>query len=110
MASMAFALPPRTRLPLVPPHGGFGNDATDFASCCGPISRSPPHRDFVAPLRRRHLCRRREPCYQGPWRLPGPDSHRLAAVNFSLGYVITNSFLVTAPELLDARWNPNPRL
>lgn len=83
---------------------------TDFASCCGPASRSPPHRDFVAPLRQRALTRRREPCYQGPWHLPGPDSHRLAVVNLSLGYVITTPFLMTAPELLDARWNPNPRL
>jgi hypothetical protein len=39
--------------------------------------------------------------YRGPWRLPGPDSHRLAALNLSLGYT-TNSSLV-APELLDAR-------
>ena len=81
-----------------------------FASCCGPASRSPPHRDFVAPLRQQHLCRRREPCYQGPWHLPGPDFHRLAAVSLSLGYVTTTSSPVTAPELLDARWNPNPSL
>lgn len=38
--------------------------------------------------------------YRGPWRLPGPDSHRLAALSFSLGYT-THSFPV-APELLDA--------
>src|ERR671918_586583 len=41
----------------------------------------------IAPLRRRGLPRRREPCYGGPWRLPGPDSHRLAAVSLPLGYV-----------------------
>lgn len=46
----------------------------------------PPLRGVVAPLRRRDLARRREPCYRGPWRLPGPDSHRLAAVSLSLGY------------------------
>jgi hypothetical protein len=34
-----------------------------------------------APPRRRDLARRRGPRYRGPWRLPGPDSHRLAAVN-----------------------------
>ena len=45
----------------------------------------PPQRGVVAPLRRRPLDRRREPRYQGPWRLPGPDSHRLAALNLSLG-------------------------
>jgi hypothetical protein len=26
--------------------------------------------------------------YRGPWRLPGPDSHRLAAVSLPLGYVV----------------------
>jgi hypothetical protein len=41
--------------------------------------------------------------YQGPWRLPGPDSHRLAAVNLSLGYVMfLLSVGIKAPELLDA--------
>ena len=109
-ASVAFALPPRARHPLVLLTEASVTTLTGFASCCGPVSRSPPHRDFVAPLRRRHLCRRREPCYQGPWRLPGPDLRRLAAVSLSLGYVITNSFPVMAPELLDARWNPNPPL
>jgi DDE domain len=44
--------------------------------------------------------------YRGPWRLPGPDAHRLAALSLSLGYT-TNSFLV-APELLDAR--PTPKV
>ena len=29
--------------------------------------------------------------YRGPWRLPGPDSHRLAALSLSIGYVITTS-------------------
>lgn len=42
-----------------------------------PVAR-PAEQDFVAPLRRRPLDRRREPCYRGPWRLPGPDPHRLA--------------------------------
>src|SRR5215208_7534239 len=41
-----------------------------------------------APPRPRALARRRECCYRGPWRLPGPDSHRLAAVSLSLGYVV----------------------
>jgi len=27
----------------------------------------------------------------GPWRLPGPDSHRLAVVNLSLGYVMRST-------------------
>ena len=46
--------------------------------------------------------------YRGPWRLPRPDSHRLAALSFSSGYT-TNSLLV-APELLDARVMRNPQL
>ena len=27
------------------------HDAAGFASCCGPVICSPPHRDFVTPLR-----------------------------------------------------------
>ena len=38
----------------------------------------------------------------GTWRLPGPDSHRLAAVSLSLGYTVT-LLSMTTPELLDAR-------
>jgi hypothetical protein len=38
--------------PPCPAHrAGVPNDAADFASCCGPVSCSPPHRGFVAPLR-----------------------------------------------------------
>ena len=41
--------------------------------------------------------------YRGPWRLPGPDSHRLAALSLSIGYVITTSTsVVMAPNLLNA--------
>ena len=47
-----------------------------------------PHGGGLPPPRPRDLARRRECCYRGPWRLPGPDSHRLAAVNLSLGYVV----------------------
>jgi hypothetical protein len=39
--------------------------------------------------------------YRGPWRLPGPDSHRLAALSLSLGYTMYS--FPMAPELLDAR-------
>src|SRR6266571_2490648 len=107
--SMAFALRIRARLPLGPAHAGIRNDAAGFASCCGPASCSPPHRGFVAPLRRRALTRRREPCYQGPWRLPRPDSHRLAAVSLPLGYAINllSSSGALTPELLDAH---SPRI
>ncbi len=47
-----------------------------------------PLRGGLPPPRRRDLAHRRECCYRGPWRLPGPDSHRLAAVSLSLGYVV----------------------
>jgi hypothetical protein len=34
----------------------------------------------------RGLSRGRELCYRGPWRLPGPDFHRLADASLSLGF------------------------
>jgi hypothetical protein len=45
-----------------------------------------PLRGGLPPPRRRDLAQRRECRYPGPWRLPGPDSHRLAAVSLALGY------------------------
>ncbi len=59
--------------------GGFCDDAAGFASCCGLVGCSTP-------LRTRPLGHARGLPYRGPWRLPGPDSHRLAAVSLSLGY------------------------
>src|SRR6266540_7086584 len=55
------------------------------------------------------LSRRREPRYRGPWRLPGPDLHRLAAVSLSLGSAIASSpaRIPLAPELLDAHFPMN---
>jgi hypothetical protein len=62
-----------------------------------------PLRGGLPPPQRRDLAQRRECCYRGPWRLPGPDSHRLAAVSLSLGYVVVPSFRCSsAPELLAA--------
>jgi len=79
------------------------NDAAGFASCCGPVGCPPRTGGGLPPPRPRALTRRRECCYRGPWRLPGPDSHRLAAVSLSLGYVVVPSFRwSSAPELLDA--------
>src|SRR6266567_9309530 len=87
--SVAFARPTQARLPLGPARAGVY--VTTLQASLHAADRSvapPPCRGFVAPLRRRALTRRREPCYRGPWRLPGPDSHRLAAVSLSLGYAI----------------------
>jgi hypothetical protein len=81
---MAFALRERARLLLVRANTDRRNDAAGFTSCCGLVSCS-------APLRTRPLDHARGHCYRGPWRLPGPDSHRLAALSLSIGYVITTS-------------------
>ncbi len=67
--------------PSLPAHRRSLDDAADFASCCGPVSRS-------ASLRPRPLDRSRRLRYRGPWRLPGPDFHRLAIESLSLGYVM----------------------
>src|SRR6266508_4759587 len=88
MPSMAFASGIQARLPLDPLTRGIPNDAAGFASCCGPVSCPPRTGGGLPPPRRRDLARRRECCYWGPWRLPGPDSHRLAAVSLSLGYLV----------------------
>ncbi len=49
---------------------------------CGPASRSTS-------LRPRPLNRTRRLRYRGPWRLPGPDSHRLAVESLRSAYVMT---------------------
>jgi hypothetical protein len=67
------------------------NDAAGFASCCGPVGCPPRTGGGLPPPRHRDLARRRECCYRGPWRLPGPDSPRLAAVSLSLGYPVAPS-------------------
>src|SRR5271167_661470 len=72
------------------------DDTASFASCCGPPNCSTP-------LRTRHLGRPRGLDYRGPWRLPGPDLHRLVVVSFSLGYVMVAPLHSWRPELLDAR-------
>src|SRR5439155_5268608 len=69
----------------------------------------PPEEGFVAPLRRRPLNRRREPRYRRPWRLCGPDSHRLAALSLSIGLHPQPPFLLRCPDLLDTRLDPPSR-
>ena len=67
----------------------YHDACSGFTTRCGPASRSTPLR------RLRPHDRRRELRYQGPGRLPGPDSHRPAALTLRLGYGINLlSFLV----------------
>jgi hypothetical protein len=77
------------------------NDAAGFASCCGPASRSTP-------LRTRPHGHARGFLYQGPWCLPGPDSHRQAVLSFSLSYVMTTSLLSQRPSRWAHRRSADP--
>ena len=79
---MAFAKSTQARLPHFPALAGILHDAADFALRCGPAI-------CATPLRPRPLSRTRGLCYRGPWRLPGPDSHRLAIESLRSTYVIT---------------------
>ena len=88
---MAFALWGWARLPLHRLPADRPNGAAGFTSCCGLVSCS-------APLRTPPLDDARGPHYRGPWRLPEPDSHRLAALSLSLGYVTTTSLLSWRPS------------
>src|SRR5215204_1363533 len=86
--SMAFATGIQARLPLGPLARGFLTTLqASLHAADRPVAR-PVSRGGLPPPRPRALARRRECCYRGPWRLPGPDSHRLAAVSLSLGYVV----------------------
>jgi hypothetical protein len=62
------------------------------------------------PLRTRPLDHARRPRYRGPWRLPGPDSHRLAALSLSLGYVTTTSLSSWRPSCWTHSPNAGPGL
>jgi hypothetical protein len=43
-------------------------------------------------------------CYRAPWRLPGPDSHRLATASLSLDSVrITSNCLGALPLMVEKR-------
>ncbi len=68
---------------LYPRSHGQNDDVAGFASCCGPA-------DCSTPLRGRPLDRHRGLRYRGPWRLLGPDSHRLADVSLSLDHLMSS--------------------
>ena len=63
-------------------------------------SPAPSHRRFPA-LRTPALTDARQVRYRRPWRLCGPDLHRLAALSLPLGYPIHHPS-GPEPELLDA--------
>ena len=89
---MAFTHSERVRLlHLVLPKKDRANGAAGFTSRYGLISCSTP-------LRTPPLDDARGPHYRGPWRLPGPDSHRLAALSLSLSYVTTTSLSSWRPS------------
>jgi hypothetical protein len=88
---MAFAVSPTARHPLDPTQAGSQQRRLlRLHSRCRPRDRS-------APLRTRPLDHARGHHYQGPRRLPGPDSHRLAIVNLSFLRHADLHFLTT-PE------------
>jgi hypothetical protein len=67
---------------------GLNDDAAGFTSCCGLVGCTPPegacHSTSTPPFRATPGV-----SYRGPWRLPGPDSHRLAALNLTPGYTFS---------------------
>jgi hypothetical protein len=97
MPSMAFAVKVPARLPLVP-FTRVSLTTPQTSLHAADRSVATPSTSVVAPLRRWHLDQRREPRYQGPWRLPGPDFHRLAALSLTLGYVMTSSPMLRRPS------------
>ena len=105
MPSVAFALFARARLPLGPRFRGV--QMTTLQASLDAADRTVARPLPGASLLRfddRGLPRRREPRYRGPWRLPGPDLHRPAAMSLrSVSATPTTSSRLFASELLDAR-------
>src|SRR5450755_2488786 len=69
---------------LAPPRGGGIYD-----DACSGFTHVADRTVAHAPLRTRPLDHARGHRYQGPRHLPGPDSHRQAALNLSLRYVMS---------------------
>ena len=76
--SVAFAVEEPARHPLSRLAAELSNDACSGFTCVADRAIAP------APLRTRPLGHARGLHYRGPRRLPGPDSHRQAALNLSL--------------------------
>ncbi len=58
------------------PHGQLSNDAAGFASCYGPLSRSPFEGPSTLGFDPAGFPTKPPVCYRASWQLPGPDSHR----------------------------------
>jgi hypothetical protein len=84
--SMAFAVMESARHPHVP-----ARRQVPFDDACSGFAHAADRDSRSAPLRTRPLDHARGLHYQGPGHLPGPDSHRLAALNLSLDYVMTTT-------------------
>ena len=91
--SMAFTVVQPARHPLFPPAGGTFDDA--YSGFTRVADRTVAH----ALLRTRPLDHARGHHYQGPRRLPGPDSHRQAALNLSLLRHVDHPFFMTPSSL-----------
>jgi hypothetical protein len=72
---------------------------------CSGFTRVADRTVDPAPLRTRPLDHARGHHYQGPRRLPGPDSHRQAALNLSLLYVMSTILSSWRRSSLGARRN-----
>jgi hypothetical protein len=59
----------------------LSNDAAGFASCYGPLSRSPKNGHSTLGFDPARFQTKPPVCYRAPWRLPGPDSHRQATTS-----------------------------
>jgi hypothetical protein len=94
---MAFAVRETARHPLARPTGaGSHDDACSGFTRVADRTVAPPR---SAPGLSDHARGHR---YQGPGHLPGPDSHRQAALNLSLVYVMSISFSSWRPSSLGA--------
>jgi hypothetical protein len=97
MPSVAFALPKQARLLLVP----LARTGTTTLQASLNVADWSVATPTMGCRRSASTSASRPPSgasYQGPWRLPRPDLHRLAALSFSLGYVTTTSL---------SSWRPN---
>ena len=102
--SVAFAVCESARHPLDPPLGGLWLTTLARASLL-----AADRTVASAPLRTRPLDRARGHRYRGPGRLPGPDSHRLAALSLSLGYVMSNPLSSWRPSFWAHSHKPKVR-